>query len=48
MGWIFIFPIPATILILRSKKMHWILKTVLIVLVWGLYIAIAASGSSAG
>ena len=48
MGWIFIFPIPATILILRSTKMHWILKTVLIVLVWGLYIAIAASGSSAG
>lgn len=45
MGWIFIFPIPATILIVRSKKMHWILKTVLILLVWGIYIAIGMSGS---
>jgi hypothetical protein len=46
MGWIFIFPIPATILILRNKKMHWILKTVLILLVWGIYLAIGFSGSA--
>ena len=46
MGWIFIFPIPATILIVRSKKMHWIVKALLILLVWGLYLAIGMSGSA--
>ena len=45
MGWIFIFPIPATILIVRSKKMHWILKIVLVLAVWGLYLAIGLAGS---
>ena len=44
MGWIFIFPIPATILIVRSKKMHWILKIVLVLAVWGLYLAIGLAG----
>ena len=44
MGWIFIFPIPATILIVRSKKMHWILKIVLVLAVWGLYLAIGMAG----
>lgn len=28
MGWIFIFPIPATILILRNRKMHWLIKSI--------------------
>ena len=46
MGWIFIFPVPATILILRNKKMHWILKTVLILIVWGIYLAIGLSGGA--
>ena len=46
MGWIFIFPIPATILIVRSKKMHWIVKALLILLVWGIYIAIGMSGGT--
>ncbi len=46
MGWIFIFPIPATILILRNKKMHWILKTILILIVWGIYLAIGLSGGA--
>ena len=46
MGWIFIFPIPATILILRNKKMHWILKSVLILIVWGIYLAIGLSGGA--
>lgn len=45
MGWIFIFPIPATILIVRSKKLHWILKVVLVLVLWGLYFAIAMTGS---
>ena len=44
MGWIFIFPIPATILIVRSKKLHWILKIVLVLAVWGLYLAIGLAG----
>ena len=44
MGWIFIFPIPATILIVRSKKLHWILKIVLVLAVWGLYLAIGMAG----
>ena len=45
MGWIFIFPIPATILIARSKKLNWILKIVLVAAVWGLYFIIAMAGS---
>ena len=44
MGWIFIFPIPATILFLRSK-MPWFLKVLLILLVWALYFAMAASAA---
>ena len=46
MGWIFIFPIPATILIVRSKKMPWWAKTLLILLVWGIYLAIGMSGGT--
>lgn len=46
MGWIFIFPLPATILIVRNKKMHWLIKTILILLVWGIYLAIGLSGSA--
>lgn len=46
MGWVFIFPLPATILIVRNRKMHWIVKTVLVLLIWGLYFAIGLSGSA--
>lgn len=46
MGWIFIFPLPATILIVRNKKMHWLIKTILILLVWGIYLAIGLSSSA--
>ena len=46
MGWIFIFPIPATILIIRSKKMNWIVKAILLIVVWGLYLAIGMAGNS--
>jgi len=46
MGWVFIFPIPATILIVRSKKMPWWAKALLILLVWGIYLAIGMSGSA--
>ncbi len=44
MGCIFIFPLPATLLFVRSK-MHWILKLLFSVIVWVLYFAIAASAS---
>lgn len=46
MGWIFIFPIPATILIVRNKKMHWLLKAFLILTVWVLYAVILSGGSN--
>ncbi len=46
MGWIFIFPIPATILITRSKKMNWIVKAILLIIVWGIYLAIGIAGNS--
>ena len=46
MGWIFIFPIPATILIVRSKKMPWWAKALFILLVWGIYLAIGMSGGT--
>jgi hypothetical protein len=45
MGWIFIFPIPATILIVRSK-LHWVWKTLLTLSVWVMYFIIATSGSA--
>ena len=46
MGWIFIFPIPATILIVRNKKMHWLLKAFLVLAVWVLYAVILSGGSN--
>jgi transcription elongation factor Elf1 len=43
LGWIFIFPVPATILIQRSN-MNIVTRVFLIILVWVLYLAIAGSG----
>lgn len=40
LGWLIIFPLPATILIARSNKLASAIKAVLIVLVWLVYIAI--------
>ena len=40
LGWIFIFPVPATILIYRSEKLPVWMKVLYIVLVWGLYVLI--------
>ena len=45
MGWIIIFPLPATILIVRSK-LHWVWKTLLTLSVWVMYFIIATSGSA--
>ena len=46
LGWILIFPIPATILLVKNTKMNKVVKGVIIALVWLLYIGMASSGSS--
>lgn len=43
LGWIFIFPVPLTILILRNKTLKPVLKVLIIALAWIVYIAIAES-----
>ena len=43
LGWIFIFPVPLTILILRSKTLKPVLKVLIIAHAWIVYIAIAES-----
>ncbi|MBO6061894.1 MAG: hypothetical protein J6P98_07260, partial [Clostridia bacterium] len=42
MGWIFIFPIPVTILCIRSKKMKLWLKIPLILAAWAFYLLLAS------
>ena len=37
-GWLAIFPLPATILILRSERMGWFWKMILIISVWEMYL----------
>ena len=46
MGWIFFFPVPATILIVRSKKLPRLLKAFLLLAVWVLFAVILLSGSN--
>ena len=46
LGWIFIFPIPATILITRNKKLNVVIKGILIAVCWLVYILIGSSGSN--
>ena len=38
LGWIFIFPVPLTILMLRKKDMNPILRGVIIAAGWGIYL----------
>lgn len=45
LGWIFIFPVPATILCVRSRKLSNLWKIAIIALCWLIYIGIGASGS---
>ena len=47
MGWFFIFPLPATILIARRPGMKKSWKALWIVLLWGLYLAIGLAGKDA-
>lgn len=46
LGWIFIFPLPLTILLLRNKKMKPVLKYGLIAAAWVIYLVIALVGRS--
>ena len=43
LGWIFIFPVPVTILVSRSKLPSWA-KTLITVAVWGAFLAIGLYG----
>ena len=40
MGWIFIFPIPATILVARNKNIKPQIKALIIIAVWVVYFLI--------
>ena len=44
LGWIFIFPLPLTVLLLRKKDMNKVLKYGIIAVVWLFYVIIALSG----
>lgn len=44
LGWIYIFPLPLTILMLRKKDMKPVLKYGIIVIAWMVYLAIGAFG----
>ena len=46
LGWIFIFPVPLTILLLRKKDMKPAVKYGIIAAAWALYLVIGLSGSS--
>ena len=48
LGWIFIFPVPLTIILLRKKDMNKTLKYIIIAVAWIVYIAIALSGGGEG
>lgn len=45
LGWIFIFPLPLTILLLRKKDMKPVLKYGIIILAWLVFLAIGLSGN---
>ena len=46
LGWIFIFPLPLTIILINKKDMNKILKYAIIALAWIVYLAIGFSGNS--
>ena len=46
LGWIFIFPVPLTILMLRKKDMKPILKYGIIAIAWIIYLIIGIAGNS--
>ena len=46
LGWIFIFPVPVTIIVVKSKKLPKVAKAVIIVAVWLFYMALGTAGES--
>lgn len=46
LGWICIFPLPLTILLLRNKKMKSVIKYTIIAVAWLIYLLIGLSGQS--
>ncbi len=46
LGWIFIFPVPVTILMLRKKELKPIIKYGIIAIAWIIYLGISATGNS--
>lgn len=46
LGWIFIFPVPLTIIVARSNKLNKFLKIAIILTVWTAYILVAKSGET--
>lgn len=46
LGWIFIFPLPLTVLMLRKKNMNPVIKYGIVAAAWLLFIAIGVSGNS--
>lgn len=43
-GWILFFPIPLTIIVVRSKKLKTLWKIIILVAIWGGFILIGLSG----
>ena len=46
LGWIFIFPVPLTILILRNKRLKLWLKLLILAVGWALYFLLALTGGN--
>ena len=46
LGWIFIFPIPLMILLLKNKSMRPVFKVLIIAVAWLLYILFVLSGDT--
>lgn len=47
LGWIFVFPVPLTVILLKKKEMASVLRYALIAIAWIAYLAIALSGYNA-
>lgn len=47
-GWLFIFPVPLTIIMLRAKKLKPVFRYVIIAFAWIIYFVIGFSGTSDG
>ena len=44
LGWLFIFPLPLTILLVRNKRMNKVVKIIILVIAWLFYLLIAFAG----